>query len=169
MDARLGFAIQRCRSLGRHFRFPDGTTFSAEDFTHLVHPVLHFTRTGGFRLARCRLEIDVPVSKERTIHRKSCVRGNFREGILLRGNRDRGRIQDIALRLDIQLTDCSRGVSTRGDADVALRGFCLAAKGGLRLSIIGHFIRRTGVTCRAKDIDHRGAREVGIIFAADTD
>ena len=169
MDARLGFAIQRCRSLGRHFGFPDGTTFSAEDFTHLVHPVLHFTRTGGFRLARCRLEIDVPVSKERTIHRKSCVRGNFREGILLRGNRDRGRIQDIALRLDIQLTDCSRGVSTRGDADVALRGFCLAAKGGLRLSIIGHIIRRTGVTCRAKDIDHRGAREFGIIFAADTD
>ena len=169
MDARLGFAIQRCRSLGRHFRFPDGTTFRTEDFTHLVHPVLHFTRTGGFRLARCRLEIDVPVSKERTIHRKSCVRGNFREGILLRGNRDRGRIQDIALRLDIQLTDCSRGVSTRGDADVALRGFCLAAKSGLRLSIIGHLIRRTSVTCRTKDIDHRGAREVGIIFAADTD
>ena len=169
MDARLGFAIQRCRSLGRHFGFPDGTTFSAEDFTHLVHPVLHFTRTGGFRLARCRLEIDVPVSKQRTIHRKSCVRGNFREGILLRGNRDCGRIQDIALRLDIQLTDGSRGVSTRGAADVALRGFCLAAKGGLRLSIIGHLIRRTGVTCRAKDIDHRSAREFGIIFAADTD
>ena len=169
MDAGLGFAVNGGSGMGGHFGFADGTAFRTEDFTHLVHPVLHFTRTGGFRLTRCRLEIDVPVSKERTIHRKSCVRGNFREGILLRGNRDRGRIQDIALRLDIQLTDCSRGVSTRGDADVALRGFCLAAKSGLRLSIIGHLIRRTGVTCRTKDIDHRGSREVGIIFAADTD
>ena len=121
--------------------------------------------------ARLRFEEDVPIALHICALRDGEARlaVRFRIGIFLDGNRDRCRIQDVAVRADADRARLARAVTTRCEGNIPLRRFRGRAERGIRPARVGDVILRAGVACQAEDVDQRRAVEIRIISCADGD
>ena len=171
MDARLCLAIHGDISGCHDVLHADLAAVRAESAFDGIHPVLHLAiAIGGYR-ARLRLEEDVPV----TLHVRALCDGEarlavrFRIGVFLDGNRNRRRIQDVAVRADADSSRLARAVTTRREGNVPLCCFGGGAECGIRLASVGDVILRARVARQAEDIDQRRAVEIRIISCADGD
>ena len=171
MDARLRLAVHGDIGGFYDLLLPDLTAVRAEGAFDGIHPVLHLAGARGGYRARLRLEEDVPVA----LHIRAIRDGEarpavcFRVGILLDGDRDRRRIQDVAVRADADRACLARAVTACRKGNIPLRRFRFPAKGGICLARVGDVIFRTGVARQAEDIDQRRAVEIRIISCADGD
>ena len=171
MDARLRFAVHRDIGGLHDFLLPDLAAIRAESIPDGIHPVLHLAiAIGGYR-ARLRFEEDVPVALHRRALRDGEARSAvcFRVGVFLDGNRDRCRIQDVAVRADADRASLARTVTARCEGNIALRRFRGSAECGIRLARVGDVILRARIACQAEDIDQCRAVEIRIIAATDGD
>ena len=171
MDARLRLAIHGDIGGLHDFLLPDLAAVRAESIPDGIHPVLHLAIAIGGYHARLRLEEDVTVALHRRALRDGEARGAvcFRVGVFLDGNRDRRRIQDVAVRADADRASLARAVTARCEGNIALRCFCGSAECGIRLARVGDVILRARVACQAEDVDQRRAVEIRIISCADSD
>ena len=142
MDARLRLAIHGDIGGLCDLLLPDLAAVRAESILDGIHPVLHLAiARGGYR-ARLRLEEDVPVA----LHIRAIRDGEarlavrFRIGILLDGDRDRRRIQDVAVRTDADRTCLACAVTACSKGNIPLRRFRGRAECGLRLARVGDVI-----------------------------
>ena len=171
MDARLRLAIHGDIGGLCDLLLPDLVAVRTEGAFDGIHPVLHLAGARGGYRARLRLEEDVPVA----LHIRAIRDGEarpavcFRVGILLDGDRDRRRIQDVAVRADADRACLARAVTACRKGNIPLRRFRFPAKGGICLARVGDVIFRTGVARQAEDIDQRRAVEIRIISCADGD
>ena len=171
MDARLCLAIHGDISGCHDVLHADLAAVRAESAFDGIHPVLHLAiAIGGYR-ACLRLEEDVPVA----LHVRALRDGEarlavrFRVGIFLDGNRNRRRIQDVAVRADADRSRLARAVTARCEGNVPLRCFRGSAERGIRPARVGDVILRAGVACQAEDVDQCRAVEIRIISCADGD
>ena len=171
MDARLCLALHGDIGGLHDFLLPDLAAIRAESAFDGIHPVLHLAiAIGGYR-ARFRLEKDVPVA----LHVRALRDGEarlavcFRVGVFLDGNRNRRRIQDIAVRADADRARLARAVTARCEGNIALRCFRGRTECGIRPARVGDFILRARIACQAEDVDQCRAVEIRIIAAADGD
>ena len=155
MDARLRLAIHGDIGGLCDLLLPDLAAVRAEGAFDGIHPVLHLAGARGGYRARLRLEEDVPVALHIRAIRDGEVRLAvcFRVGILLDGDRDRRRIQDVAVRADADRACLARAVTACRKGNIPLRRFRFPAKGGLRLARVGDVILRARVARQAEDID----------------
>ena len=171
MDARLRFAVHRDIGGCHDVLLPDLAAVRAECAFDGIHPVLHLAIAIGRYRARLRFEKDVTV----TLHIRALRDGEarltirFRIGILLDGNRDRCRIQDVAVRADADIASLARAVTARCEGNISLRRFRGPSERGIRPARVGDIILRAGVARQTEDIDQRRAVEIRIISCADGD
>ena len=142
MDARFRLAIHGDIRGLHDVLHADLAAVRAESAFDGIHPVLHLAiAIGGYR-ARLRLEEDVPVA----LHVRALRDGEarlavrFRVGILLDGNRNRRRIQDVAVRADADRARLARAVTAGREGNVPLRRFRGRAECGIRLARVGDVI-----------------------------
>ena len=171
MDARFRLAIHGDIRGLHDVLHADLAAVRAESAFDGIHPVLHLAiAIGGYR-ARLRLEEDVPVA----LHVRALRDGEtrlavrFRVGILLDGNRNRRRIQDVAVRADADRSRLARAVTAGCEGNIPLRRFRGSAERGIRPARVGDVILRARVARQAEDIDQRRAVEIRIISCADGD
>ena len=155
MDARLCLAIHGDISGCHDVLLPDLAAVRTESAFDGIHPVLHLAiAIGGYR-ARLRLEEDVPVA----LHVRALRDGEarlavrFRVGIFLDGNRNRRRIQYVAVRADADRACLACAVTACRKGNIPLRRFRGRAECGLRLARVGDVIFRAGIARQAEDID----------------
>ena len=171
MDAGLRFAVHRDIGGCHDVLLPDLAAVRAECAFDGIHPVLHLAIAIGRYRARLRFEEDVPVA----LHVRALRDGEarlavrFRVGILLDGNRNRRRIQDVAVRADADIASLARAVTTRREGNVPLRRFGGSAERGIRPARVGDVILRAGVARQAKDVDQCRAVDIRIISCTDSD
>ena len=142
MDARLRLAVHGDIGGFYDLLLPDLTAVRAEGAFDGIHPVLHLAGARGGYRARLRLEEDVPVALHIRAIRDGEVRlaVRFRIGILLDGDRDRRRIQDVAVRTDADRACLARAVTACRKGNIPLRRFRGRAECGIRLARVGDVI-----------------------------
>ena len=171
MDARLRLAVHGDIGGFCDLLLPDLAAIRAESIPDGIHPVLHLAIARDRYRARLRLEENVPVA----LHIRAIRDGEarlavrFRIGILLDRDRDRRRIQDVAVRADADRACLACAVTACRKGNIPLRRFRFPAKGGIRLACVGDVILRTGVARQAEDIDQCRTVEIRIISCADGD
>ena len=171
MDARLRLAVHGDIGGFCDLLLPDLTAVRAEGIFDGIHPVLHLAIARGGYCARLRLEEDVTVALQLRAIRDDEARLAvcFRVGILLDGDRDRRRIQDVAVRTDADRACLACAVTACRKGNIPLRRFRGRAECGLRLARVGDVIFRARIARQAEDIDQRRAVEIRIISCADGD
>ena len=130
MNARLGLAVHSDICRRGDFLAADGAAVCPERIRHFVHPVLHFARTERREAARFRFQVDIAVASHirRRIHSKRCTAVDLRDRILLDGNRDCRRIQDVAVRSGTDGACLAPAVASSHGGNIALRRFRAASK-----------------------------------------
>ena len=142
MDARLRLAVHGDIGGFCDLLLPDLAAIRAEGVFDGIHPVLHLAIARGRYRTRFRLEEDVTVA----LHIRAIRDGEarlavcFRVGILLDGDRDRRRIQDVAVRADADRACLARAVTACRKGNIPLRRFRGRAECGLRLARVGDVI-----------------------------
>ena len=155
MDARLCLTVHGDISGFYDLLLPDLTAVRAESVFDVIHPVLHLACAIGRYRTRFRLEENVTVA----LHIRAICDGEgrpavrFRVGILLDGDRDRRRIQDVAVCADADRSGLAIAVTAGREGNIPLRRFRFSAKGGIGLTRVGDIVLRTGVARQAEDID----------------
>ena len=171
MDARLRLAVHGDIGGFCDLLLPDLTAVRAEGVFDGIHPVLHLAIARGRYRTRFRLEEDVTVA----LHIRAIRDGEarlaicFRVGILLDGDRDRRRIQDVAVRADADRASLACAVTARCEGNISLRRFRGPSERGIRPARVGDIILRAGVARQTEDVDQRRAVEIRIISCADGD
>ena len=142
MDARLRLAVHGDIGGLYDLLLPDLAAIRSESVFDGIHPVLHLAITRGGYRARLRLEEDVPVALHIRAIRDGEVRLaiRFRIGILLDRDRDRRRIQDVAVRTDADRACLARAVTACRKGNIPLRRFRGRAECGIRLARVGDVI-----------------------------
>ena len=171
MDARLRFAVHRDIGGCHDVLLPDLAAVRAECAFDGIHPVLHLAIAIGRYRARLRFEKDVTVALHICALRDGEARltVRFRIGIFLDGNRDRCRIQDVAVRADADRASLARAVTARRERNVSLRRFCGRPERGIRPARVGDIILRAGVARQTEDVDQCRAVDIRIISCTDSD
>ena len=171
MDARFRLAIHGDIRGLHDVLHADLAAVRAESAFDGIHPVLHLAIAIGRYRARLRFEKDVTVALHvralRDVEARLAV--CFRVGVFLDGNRDRCRIQDVAVRADADRARLARAVTTRCEGNISLRRFRGSAERGIRPARVGDVILRAGVTCQAEDVDQCRAVDIRIISCTDSD
>ena len=171
MDARFRLTIHGDIRGLHDVLHADLAAVRAESAFDGIHPVLHLAIAIGRYRARLRFEEDVPVA----LHVRALRDGEarlavrFRVGIFLDGNRNRRRIQYVAVRADADSARLARAVTAGREGNVPLRRFRGRAERRIRPARVGDVIFRTGVARQAEDIDQGRAVQIRIISCADRD
>lgn len=120
MDARLRLAIHGDIGGFCDLLLPDLAAVRAEGVFDGIHPVLHLAIARGRYRTRFRLEEDVTVALQLRAIRDGEARPavRFRVGILLDGDRDRRRIQDVAVRADADRACLARAVTACREGNI---------------------------------------------------